>query len=81
MPMIGRDGKVVIVKQGGSLREVTRMHITRLRGMKKAEVVDEAKEELVTVWERVVVRRGNGRILERGGDSQDEGWREIQDGA
>ena len=38
--MIGRDGKVVIVKQGGSLREVT-----RLRGKKEAEVADEEEEE------------------------------------
>ena len=40
---------MVIVKQGGSLREVTRVHITRLRGKKKAEVDDE--EEPETVWE------------------------------
>ena len=36
--MIGRDGKVVIVKQDGSLRGVTRVHITRLQGKPEAEV-------------------------------------------
>ena len=34
--MIGRDGKVVIVKQDGSLREVTRVYITRLQGKPEA---------------------------------------------
>ena len=33
--VIGRDGKVVIVKQGGSLREITRVHMTRLGGKKE----------------------------------------------
>src|SRR5678816_2603950 len=28
--VIGRDGKTVIVKHGGTLREVARVHITRL---------------------------------------------------
>src|ERR1044072_409318 len=31
--VIGRDGKVVIVKHGGTLREIARVHITRLAGM------------------------------------------------
>ena len=43
--VIGRDGKVVIVKQGGSLREVTRVHMTRLGGKKEAEVAYEEEEE------------------------------------
>ena len=42
--VIGRDGKVVIVKQDGSLREVTRVHITRLQGKREAEV-DEGEDE------------------------------------
>ena len=58
--MIGRDGKVVIVKQGESLRQITRDHITRLRGKKEEEVDDEEEEatedvedeeeELEMVW-------------------------------
>ena len=32
--VIGRDGKVVIVKHGSNVREVRRVHITRLRGTK-----------------------------------------------
>ena len=35
--VLGRDGKVVLVKQGGSLKEVTRVHITRLRGLRGTE--------------------------------------------
>ena len=38
-----RDGKVVIVKQSGALIEVSRVHITRLRGKKEAEIDDEEK--------------------------------------
>ena len=89
--VIGRDGKVVIVKQGGSLREVTRVYITRLRGKKEAELADEEEgtedveeEEPETVWEshseegqwRGGTRRGPERV-----DTQDEGWRKIGDGA
>ena len=39
--VIGRDGKMVLVKQGGTLTEVTRVHITRLKGRKEAEESDE----------------------------------------
>ena len=37
----GRDGRVVLVKQGGMLREVTLVHITRLRGRREAEEEEE----------------------------------------
>ena len=47
------------------------MHITRLRGMKEAEVDDEEEEELETVWERVVVRRGAGETVPEG-DQREE---------
>ena len=42
--VIYRDGKVVIVKQGISLREFTRMHITRLQGKLEGKV-DEGEDE------------------------------------
>ena len=33
--VIGRDGKVVVVKHGGNVREVRRVHITGLKGIGK----------------------------------------------
>ena len=66
--MIGRDGKVVNVKQGGSLREVTGVNITRLRGKKEAEVADEeeeaTEEEEKEDPENEIAERGieNGRV-------------------
>ena len=60
--MIARDSKVVIVKQGRSLREITRYYITRLRGKKESEV-DGKEEELEMVWKRVMVRRGAGKAV------------------
>ena len=45
---------MVIVKQDGSLREVTRVHVNRLRGRKEDETPE---EELETIWESMVVSR------------------------
>ena len=35
--VISRDGKNVIVKHGGMLKEVARGHVTRIKGEKKGE--------------------------------------------
>src|SRR6201990_1259824 len=43
--VIGRDGKTVIVKHGGTLREIARVHITRLAGI---EQKDEKESDVVT---------------------------------
>ena len=47
--MIGRDGKVVLVKHGGNLREVSTLHITRLKGTSN-EVNEEEEEEVDSEW-------------------------------
>ena len=31
--MIGRDGKTVVIKHGGLLRNMTKIHITRIQGL------------------------------------------------
>ena len=41
--MIGKEGRVVVVKQEGNLRKVSKLHITRLR-IKREEVMEEEEE-------------------------------------
>ena len=63
--VIGRDGKVVVVKHGGNVREVTRVHITRLKGTSNEENEEEEEEEELDgrsdeadeEWEGVVMQR------------------------
>ena len=50
--VIGRDGKVAIVKQGESLKEVTRVHVTRLRYKDSVSEDSEGdtEDEPETIW-------------------------------
>src|SRR6201990_1293693 len=45
--VIGRDGKVVIVKHGGTLREIARVHITRLAGCGQKRVDEETENNAI----------------------------------
>ena len=42
--VIGVDGKTVMVKHGGSIREIARVHITRVQGIQKASNEREKKD-------------------------------------
>ena len=48
--VIGTDGKTVVVKHGGSVREIARVHITRLTGAKKKE--EDKRQPEITEEER-----------------------------
>ena len=60
--VIGTDGKTVVVKHGGSVREIARVHITRLIGAKEKDK-DKRQTE--------VIQEGRRRRVEES-DSEDE---------
>ena len=45
--VIGRDGKMVVVKHGGLLRNVTKVHITRIQGLLGEEEGEMEEDETV----------------------------------
>lgn len=68
--VIGRDGKTVIVKHGGSLRRVKRIHVTRIN--KECEVNDEEDENGDTNEGSAVINRNSH-------EEQREEMREVED--
>ena len=47
--MIERKAKVLMVKHGNNLREVSRVHIKRLRGINN-EVNEEVERKRLIIW-------------------------------
>src|SRR5215469_5837918 len=43
--ILGLDGKTIIIKHGSTLREVNRIHITRIRGKPKESLSDQEEDE------------------------------------
>lgn len=41
--IIGQDGKTIIVKHGGTLRAISKIHSTRIKKIKEDEMIDEAE--------------------------------------
>ena len=62
--VIGIDGKTVIVKQGGAVKEIARVHITRLQGTNKDEVGKKEEENGREEEGRVEEEGNRGRRLE-----------------
>ena len=62
--VLGRDGKTVIVKHGGAIREIARVHVTRIGKVKKTE--EERNEN------REVSRRVTDRDSDDESDDSDE---------
>ena len=68
--VIGVDGKVVIVKQGGAIREIARVHITRVQeGKNKREEVEEDKQRREGETEEIM---GAGELEIESEDEEEE---------
>src|ERR1700755_2535405 len=74
--VIGRDGKVVIVKHGGTLREIARVHITRLAGCGQKRV-DEETENNAIADEEEEKRTGDKHISFNHNENEEEGGYEV----
>ena len=77
--VIGIDGKTIVVKHGGSIREIARVHITRMSGIKSKKEDERTLARTVAPkrderWELRCENQEEGRISgeSSGEDSSDE---------
>ena len=78
--VVGIDGKTVVVKHGGDLREICRVHITRLKGVKEKplgadKLTKESKEGLKCTAGSMDKKKGGVETNDSSGeesDSEDE---------